>query len=97
MGNSISFSSLLEREAVKKLEYSPSPSPLPRGERVNILKYKKKFPPPRRGRDRVGVEMGFFHTFREWRVAKIDLAIGVGFVKVTGAVVMRMEYPCWLG
>jgi hypothetical protein len=32
-------------------------------ERVNILKYKKKFPPPRRGRARVGVEMGFFHTF----------------------------------
>jgi hypothetical protein len=36
----------LDGEAVKKLEYSPSPYPLPRGERVNILKYKKKFPPP---------------------------------------------------
>ena len=45
----------LRGEAVKKLEYSPSPYPLPRGERVNILKYKKKFPPPRRGRGRVGV------------------------------------------
>jgi hypothetical protein len=27
------------------------------------LKYKKKFPPPPRGRDRVGVKMGFFHSF----------------------------------
>jgi hypothetical protein len=50
-------------EAVKNSEFSPSPYPLPPGERVNILKYKKKFPPPRRGRVRVGVEMGFFHTF----------------------------------
>jgi hypothetical protein len=50
-------------EAVKKSKYSPSTNPLPQGEKVNILKYKKKFPPPRRGRDRVGVEMGFFHTF----------------------------------
>jgi hypothetical protein len=33
-------------EGVKKLKYSPSPYPLPPGERVNILKYKKKFPPP---------------------------------------------------
>ena len=49
----------------KKLKYSPSPFPLPRGERVNILKYKKKFPPPRRGRARVGVEMRFFYTFGE--------------------------------
>jgi hypothetical protein len=50
-------------EGVKNSEFSPSPYPLPPGERVNILKYKKKFPPPRRGRARVGVEMGFFHTF----------------------------------
>ena len=42
-------------EAVKNSKYAPSPYPLPRGERVNILKYKKKFPPPRRGRGRVGV------------------------------------------
>jgi hypothetical protein len=35
-----------KREGVKKLKYSPSPYPLPPGERVNILKYKKKFPPP---------------------------------------------------
>jgi hypothetical protein len=28
-----------------------------------MLKYKKKCPPPRRGRDRVGVKMGFFHSF----------------------------------
>jgi hypothetical protein len=33
----------------------PSPYPLPRGERVNILKYKEEFPPPLRGRARVGV------------------------------------------
>ncbi len=50
-------------EGVKKLEYSPSPYPLPSGERVNKLKYKKKCPPHRRGRDRVGVVMEFFHTF----------------------------------
>jgi hypothetical protein len=48
---------------VKKLKYSPSPFPLPRGERGNTLKYKRNFPPPRWGRARVGVEMGFFHTF----------------------------------
>ena len=47
------------------LPSTPSPYPLPPGERVNILKYKKKFPPPRWGRDRVGVKMGFFHTFGE--------------------------------
>jgi hypothetical protein len=55
----------LRGEAVKKLNSSPSPYPFPRGERVNILKYKKKFPPPRRGKDRLGVKMGFFHTFGE--------------------------------
>jgi hypothetical protein len=50
-------------EAVKKLKYSPSPYPLPRGEGVNTLNFKRNFPPPRWGRARVGVEMGFFHTF----------------------------------
>ena len=34
---------------------------------------------------------------REWWVAGIAVAIGVGVIVVMGAVVMRMEYPCWLG
>jgi hypothetical protein len=28
-------------EAVKNLEYAPSPNPLPPGERANILKYER--------------------------------------------------------
>ena len=35
-----------EGEGMKNLEYTPSPSPLPPGERVKPLKFKKKFPPP---------------------------------------------------
>ena len=32
-------------EGVKKLEFAPSPSPLPAGERVNLLKLKRNSPP----------------------------------------------------
>jgi hypothetical protein len=31
----------LREEGMKNLEYSPSPYPLPRGERINILKLKR--------------------------------------------------------
>jgi hypothetical protein len=32
-----------------------------------MLKYIKKSPPPRRGRVRMGVKTGFFHTFEKVR------------------------------
>ena len=40
-------------EDVKKVNYSPSPYPLPRGAEGKNIEIEKKFPPP--GRGRVGV------------------------------------------
>ena len=48
------------REAVKKSEYFPLTLPsAARGEGKHI-EIEKKFPPPRRGRERVGVVYGIF-------------------------------------
>lgn len=53
------------------------------GERENILKYRKKFPPPRGGRDRVGAKMGFFHTFGE---------AGGGIESLPGSGIMSIKW-----
>jgi hypothetical protein len=55
----------LKKGSCEKIgEKPPHPSLSRQGERVKTLKYKKKFPPPRRGRARVGAIRRFFHTFR---------------------------------
>ena len=61
-----------EGEGVKKLEYSPSPYPLPRGERVNILKLKRNIL-PLDGGGMGGGEIGdFFTPSGRERVGGID-------------------------
>jgi len=48
-------------EGVKKLEFAPSPYPLPAGERVNLLKLKK-IPSPLTGEGQGGGDFGDFFT-----------------------------------
>jgi hypothetical protein len=49
---------------VKKYEIFPLNLPSPARGEGKYIEIKKKFPPPGRGRERVGVQLGFFHIFR---------------------------------
>jgi hypothetical protein len=51
-------------KVIQKLKYVPSPCPLPQGEREKNIEIQREIPSPLTGGDRVGVENGFFHTFR---------------------------------
>jgi hypothetical protein len=45
------------------VKYFPLTLPSPARGEGKYIGIEKKHPPPRRGRDRVGVKKGFFHTF----------------------------------